>query len=298
MSNYTESHWNPLFSVCSLYLKPVQSKNYDMMAKSCAAIDESSPELALKSFLADQPISSTESLVRSLKNALVMMHARSLGAKHILLPTSATDLAIDVLSGISTGEGFNMPSRLLNQIDCIEPGSDGSEPCIQFLPCKDSLTKELVLYNHFEKLRILQVYDMHTNALPRASIFMATQTLVTGLEKGFPSTVATVVKTASKLIYDTSKQAKTEDGRGLLCVICNLPCQDGADGWMSAVSIHSMDTIANDGASSVLEPSHKLCYACNVALNGRIPESRPCWTEKDADDLPPSIQQFMLPLDE
>ncbi|CAJ0636867.1 3401_t:CDS:2, partial [Entrophospora sp. SA101] len=124
------------------------------------------------------------------------------------------------------GRGFTLPLEISAQEDSWFKGLVVSRPM------KDMLSKEIGIYNHFLELDIIFTPTLTTmKTSSKASIDKLTEDFIVGLEKEYPSTVSTIVRTAAKL--NTSNSIDPENR----CVICFLPYQKDNKVWQDRITV-------------------------------------------------------------
>ncbi|KAK9727632.1 Cytoplasmic tRNA 2-thiolation protein 2, variant 2 [Basidiobolus ranarum] len=148
-----------------------------------------------------------EDMISYLKNKLLIQIAKRENCSIILLGDSSTRIAVKCIAYTSKGRGFSLPYDVAAEIE-VEKG-------VGYLrPLRDCLTKELGIYNYLHKLETVFVPTITTGAPIKASIDRLTEEFITSLDRDFPSTVSTVVRTASKLT--TSKSSEQNER----CTVC------------------------------------------------------------------------------
>jgi cytoplasmic tRNA 2-thiolation protein 2 len=191
-------------------------------------------------------------VVATLKTRLLVDVAKINGCEGILFGDSTTRLAEKTLTETAKGRGFSLPWQI----------SDGMSPYgITFnYPLRDLLKKELMKFSKITPL----LNDLIIYREP--SIFSASskQTTIDDLmiqyfesvEENYPSIVANVVRTSSKLKPLTGDE--TED-----CGMCGLPVAEGTDGIFGGGGDQNSDSRpARDNRLKIL------CYGCSRSING------------------------------
>lgn len=175
----------------------------------------------------------------------------------ILFGDSTTRLAEKTLTETAKGRGFSLPWQV----------SDGMSPYgIHFhYPLRDLLKKELFSFSSMTTppLTNLIIYQNRSTQVSASSKSTSIDDLMAqyfeSVEENYPSIVANVVRTASKLNPPPPVENSPE------CTFCGLPVADGTDG---------INGWGGDQTSEV-EPNQDsrhnvgiLCYGCARSING------------------------------
>jgi cytoplasmic tRNA 2-thiolation protein 2 len=193
-------------------------------------------------------------IVTSLQSRLLVDVAKQNGCESILFGDSTTRLAEKTLTETAKGRGFSLPWQI----------SDGISPLgVGFkYPLRDLLKKELVAFSCITRPSLADLV-IHPQPLPHISASSKLTTIddlmvqyFESVEEHYPSIVANVVRTSSKLKLLTGED-ETE------CGICGLPVAEGTDGifgWGGDQNSHSRQ-IESDYHGV-------LCYGCSRSING------------------------------
>ncbi|ORX97935.1 hypothetical protein K493DRAFT_406773 [Basidiobolus meristosporus CBS 931.73] len=235
-SEYTESgDFEQVLRTATLS-RDASAKNHDQLK---AVLEDSSLTNREKIHALLSGVTKTtakEDLIAYLKNRLLLRIAQRENCSIILLGDSATRIAIKCIAYTSKGRGFSLPYDVATEIE--------AENGIGYLrPLRDCLTKEIGIYNHLNKLETVFVPTLTTGAPIKASIDRLTEDFITGLDRDFPSTVSTVVRTASKLV-PTESSEKNER-----CAICLRPMQNGVSEWRERITVMEMPHQENNTAT-------------------------------------------------
>lgn len=200
------------------------------------------------------PTSRTD-IVSTLLTRLLVDVAKTNDCESILFGDSTTRLAEKTLTETAKGRGFSLPWQV----------SDGTSPHgVGFnYPLRDVLKKELA---SFSSLTTPPLTDLIIHQNPSSHV-SASSKLTTiddlmaqyfeSVEENYPSIVANVVRTSSKL-----KPLSTDGAAS--CGLCGLPVEEGTDGifgWGGDQNSHSRP--ARD------DENHRiLCYGCSRSING------------------------------
>ncbi|OCH83976.1 hypothetical protein OBBRIDRAFT_840060 [Obba rivulosa] len=239
------------------------------------------PLESLRSYLSSLPTSTAVcSALHALTRVLLLHTAAETDSSHLLLGTSLTSLAISLIRGIGQGAGFNIEQEIQEEwlSDIRPPNFDSNDRANEnqkgvrvIRPLRDVGLKECAFWAWWEKLRIVGE-DRTGWPDSRQEIGGLTKDFIMGLEKDYPSTVSTIVRTCAKLSPRGEVSGK--------CVLCERPAQEGVQEWKSRISVRttaqSVDATAPplpaplqaDNASATRLASH-LCYACHTTLTSR-----------------------------
>lgn len=178
----------------------------------------------------------------------------------ILFGDSTTRLAEKTLTETAKGRGFSLPWQV----------SDGASPFgpTMYYPMRDLLKKEIIQFTKLvtdPPLEELIIPERQKTIINTTSKGTTIEDLVTqyfeSVEENYPSIVANVVRTGSKL--EMPKQDGDED----MCGLCGIPVAKGTDGiygWGGD------QTSANKAAKHGLPAKTQgiLCYGCSRSING------------------------------
>lgn len=201
-----------------------------------------------------QSPTSRADVVSTLLTRLLVDLAKRNNCENILFGDSTTRLAERTLTETAKGRGFSLPWQV----------SDGISPYgIGFnYPLRDLLKKELVT---FSSLAIPPITDLIIHQEPSSHISASSKTTTIDdlmaqyfetVEENYPSIVANVVRTSSKLM-----PLICDDNTA--CGICGLPVAEGTDG------IFGWGGDQNSGSRPARENGHDdvLCYGCSRSIN-------------------------------
>ncbi|KAI9777838.1 MAG: cytoplasmic tRNA 2-thiolation protein 2 [Geoglossum umbratile] len=194
-------------------------------------------------------------ILNILRTRLLVEIAKERGCEGILWGDSTTRLAEKTLAETAKGRGFALPWQL----------SDGVSPhgLVFKYPLRDLLKKELVTYASLVDPP-LTPFIASGHVYPASNSKSATiDDLMTNyfesVEGNFPSIVANVVRTSSKLV------ASQPFSSGERCGICEMPIAKGAGG------LHGWGGNQEDEANpsdSNLRTVKGLCYGCTRSTLG------------------------------
>lgn len=210
----------------------------------------------LQKFIGSMPSATSKAdIVATLLHRLLVEVAKKNSCEGILFGESTTRLAEKTLTETAKGRGFSLPWQV----------SDGMSPYgIAFhYPMRELLKKELVTYTSLttpplNDLVIFQAPSTHVSASSKSTtIDDLMAQYFQSVEENYPSIVANVVRTSSKL------KALSEDDKEP-CGFCGLPVAKGTDGifgWGGDQNSHSRSSAENS-------PHGILCYGCSRSING------------------------------
>jgi cytoplasmic tRNA 2-thiolation protein 2 len=210
--------------------------------------------------------SSRMDIVLIQRTRLIIRTARSLGCTSIAWGDSTTRLAERVLTETAKGRGFGLP-QLIGE----SSSRDGVD---NIYPNRDLLRRELDDYLHTVVPQLKDVAAGEGNASGAeaqsapaiSSKDMAIEQLIdqyfTTVEQNYPSIVANVVRTSTRLFPQVSETGKQE------CSVCGLYFPQGRNG----VQIWGGDqAVRNRKDGKALEPDssapRNLCYGCTRSLD-------------------------------
>ncbi|KAF9550875.1 Cytoplasmic tRNA 2-thiolation protein 2 [Mortierella hygrophila] len=200
------------------------------------ASEEGAPKLSrqekiskLKALLgACTTLTAKETVLQHFRSSLLIQLAKRGECTTLALGDSATRVAIQIIELTAIGRGYSLPheTSLL---------SSWIQDCKVIRPLKDCLVKELDTFCGLNGLVLIERHHaqldwtMKTKAEVK-SIRRLTDEFITGLDKEFPSTVATVCRTAAKL-------TPPEATYGQKCPLCHGPVQAGVQEWKRRITV-------------------------------------------------------------
>lgn len=198
---------------------------------------------------------SRQDVATTLLTQLLVDVAKRNDCESILFGDSTTRLAEKTLAETAKGRGFSLPWQV----------SDGmSSHGVAFnYPIRDLLKKELVTFTSLTSppLTDMIVYQNAASHVSASSKLTTIDDLMIqyfeSVEQNYPSIVANVVRTSSKL-----KPMSGDAAAG--CGLCGLPVSEGTDG------IFGWGGDQNSDPRPVRESSEErvLCYGCSRSING------------------------------
>lgn len=255
--------------------------------------DEGAEKLLKSTLDGIKSVSAKEDFICSLRQKILLEIARHCGYSKVMLGSSGTQLAVKLLTNISTGRG---------KCAAMEAAfADRRHGDILFLrPLRDFSSKEVAIYNNLHNVDTVFIPTLTTKADKGVSIEHLTESFVTGLQADFPSTVSNIMRTGEKL--DSSKEKAIEKQ----CTLCQGPLDTdvGASSALSAVEFSQQisrgklvvdkgDNCSQtteccgegDGSCQSSKPSKpssdevisSLCYGCRIVVKEmddvyRLPE--------------------------
>jgi cytoplasmic tRNA 2-thiolation protein 2 len=238
----------------AIHLDSIDWKSSNMPER-CRGTKEAGIE-ALKQFIGSIPSATSRAdVIATLLSRLLVDVAKRNSCESILFGESTTKLAEKTLTETAKGRGFSLPWQV----------SDGMSPYdVAFnYPMRDLLKKELVAFSSLTSppLSDLIIFpESSTNVSASAKSTTIDDLMAQyfeSVEENYPSIVANVVRTSSKL----KPQAGNETAA---CGLCGLPVAQGTDGifgWGGDQNSHSRAKTEN-GLHSIL------CYGCSRSING------------------------------
>ena len=231
------------------HIVPIDTQAEDSVAWEKHLSTSESTVNSLSSLSHASPSSQTDLRQISLSKVIVN-GAHALGCEGVLWGHTATRLAERVLAETAKGRGFGLPWLV----------KDGASPFgVDFIyPMRDLLKKEAEAFATSLGLVDIDAISKRTFApvsSKNTSIDGLMEEFFKSVEKEYPSIVANVVRTSSKL------QA-TEISQSIRCEFCNLPVETGRMGLVGWQGDGNKDVTC---APFVPEG---LCYGCaRSALN-------------------------------
>ncbi|KAF9966404.1 Cytoplasmic tRNA 2-thiolation protein 2 [Mortierella alpina] len=178
-------------------------------------------------------LTAKETLLQHFRSSLLVQLTKRAQCTILALGDSATRVAIQIIGLTAIGRGYSLPheTSLL---------SDWIQDCKVIRPLKDCLVKELDTFCSLRQLEMIEKHEAQLDWTMRTkaeikSIDRLTQEFITGLDKEFPSTVATVCRTAAKL---TAPGATYQDR----CPLCHGPVQKDVQEWKNRITVTTAPT--------------------------------------------------------
>jgi cytoplasmic tRNA 2-thiolation protein 2 len=198
-------------------------------------------------------------VLSTLRTRLIVEHAKLTGCESILWGESTTRLAQRTLAETAKGRGFSLPWQV----------SDGESPFgMNFhYPLRDVLKKELVSYMNMAESGLAGLVHETSSGVTMASMSSKKTTIddlmkqyFESVEENFPSIVANVVRTTSKLEV---RPSATSDPR---CSLCSMPVPGGQFG------IHGWGGDQQDGDDfASTDIKRNICYGCTRSMPKTVP---------------------------
>ncbi|KAG0008952.1 Cytoplasmic tRNA 2-thiolation protein 2 [Entomortierella chlamydospora] len=198
-------------------------------------------------------LTAREMILQHFKSSLLIQLAKRAKCTILALGDSATRVAIQIIGLTATGRGFSLPhetSLLSNWV----------QDCKVIRPLKDCLVKELDTYCSLNSLELIERHSANLDWSVKTkgdvkSIKRLTEDFITGLDKDFPSTVATVCRTAAKL---TPPEVTYENK----CPLCLGPVQEGVQEWKERITVTTAPPDSSNNATNVSDG----CCSSNGAV--------------------------------
>lgn len=221
---------------------------FDTVVDSSISPEECSAELRVqKASRRLQSPTSRADLIGIVKRRLIGAFAAKEHCDSILYSDSTTRLAERVLAETSKGRGGHLPLLISDGISL-----DGV-PCSY--PMRDLLEKEVMMYAKIAEppieqlIRPINEKRVHVSSKDLTIDALMGQYFDT-VEENYPSIVANVVRTTSKLNATTEANTTT-------CELCVLPIGDGEHGGEQTTT-----DSAGDAAHTENKPISRLCSGC------------------------------------
>ncbi|KAI9698700.1 MAG: cytoplasmic tRNA 2-thiolation protein 2 [Candelina mexicana] len=221
----------------------------------------SSKEEKLDALLSSLPSTTSKfDVLCTLRTRLIIEFAKKKGCEGIFWGDSTTRLAEKTLAETAKGRGFSLPWQI----------ADGASPHgLNFkYPLRDLLRKELVTFSELTSPPLTALIF----AQPQTAQFSASAKSTTidnlmsqyfeSVEENYPSIVANVVRTSSKLRIPTN--SKTDQ----ICKLCGLPVPGGAmgiHGWGG----DQKATVDKIDPETTRRQVQALCYGCARSALGK-----------------------------
>ncbi|KAF9358584.1 Cytoplasmic tRNA 2-thiolation protein 2 [Mortierella sp. AD094] len=206
-------------------------------------------------------LTAKETILQHFRSSLLIQLAKRAKCTILALGDSATRVAIQIIGLTAIGRGFSLPhetSLLSNWV----------QDCKVIRPLKDCLFKELDTYCSLNSLELIEKHSAKLDWSVKTkgevkSIKRLTEDFITGLDKDFPSTVATVCRTVAKL---TPPEVIYENK----CPLCLGPVQEGVQEWKERITV---TTAPSDSSNNTTNVSDECCSSngavcCGGASNG------------------------------
>ncbi|KAG0046080.1 Cytoplasmic tRNA 2-thiolation protein 2 [Gryganskiella cystojenkinii] len=194
-----------------------------------AAVSRQDKIAKLKTLLAAcTTLTAKETLLTHFRSSLLIQLAKRAECTQLMVGDSATKMAIQIISLTAIGRGFSLPYETSLMSNWVQD-------CKVIRPLKDCLNKELELCCKLKDLETIEghsadlAWTMRSKAEVK-SIARLTEEFITGLDKEFPSTAATVCRTAAKL---TAPDATYENK----CPLCLGPVQKDVQEWKNRITV-------------------------------------------------------------
>ena len=227
---------------------------------SATAIGLKSNAELLKNFMSLLPSATSRTdMVNMLRTRLIVEFAKTNSCKYVVWGDSTTRLAEKTLAETAKGRGHSLPWQT----------ADGSSPqdIIFNFPMRDLLRKEIIVYSTMTSpslatLTFEQQVSPPSMSSKNSTIDSIMSQYFETVEENYPSIVANVVRTSTKL------QADDPVGLRCVCAICALPVRldaQGLHGWGGNQADSSEGLIS---AKSNFKQNITLCYGCARATIG------------------------------
>eukprot|EP00730_Choanoeca_flexa_P002199 TRINITY_DN10949_c0_g3_i3.p1 TRINITY_DN10949_c0_g3~~TRINITY_DN10949_c0_g3_i3.p1 ORF type:complete len:428 (+),score=84.03 TRINITY_DN10949_c0_g3_i3:31-1314(+) len=155
-------------------------------------------------------LTAQQDMIRLLKRQLLLASARRLGCTKIMVGSCHDQLAMNILTDLSSGRGGNMTkqSTFAEKLDGVTI----------VRPLRKVSSREAGFYNHFNNIRPYVPKIRGAHAPDKASFERLIQAFVAELLVNFPSTAAAVFRTSEKIEMARADELPE-------CVLCNGPVE-------------------------------------------------------------------------
>ncbi|TCD65230.1 hypothetical protein EIP91_002938 [Steccherinum ochraceum] len=234
--------------------------------------ESTSPLEAMRSYMASLPTTTARSTaLQTLTRVLLQYTAQANDCSHLVLGTSLTSLAVSLISGVAHGGGFHVREEMQEEwtadqssdreVDVAKKATKRHGLRI-IRPLRDVGMKECGAWSWWMGLKVVGRENWEWPGF-KPGIGALTKAFIVGLEKDYPSTVSTIVRTCGKLSPKGIVEGK--------CISCERPIQSGIQDWQARISIrsrHNGDEQAPfEEVAESLSPF--LCYPCRITLTSR-----------------------------
>ena len=216
----------------------------------------------LQTFLSSLPSATSKAdMINVLRTRLIVEFAKSNDCECVAWGDSTTRLAEKTLAEAAKGRGFSLPWQT----------ADGPSPHgIMFIfPLRDLLRKEIIAYSQSVSPPLTplilepQISTQISTSSRATTIDDLMAQYFSSVENSYPSIVANVVRTSSKL---QAPQSTTST----LCQICGLPIDpeaQGLHGWGGDQATASTCVLEDTRLSSSTSQSPTYCYGCARSIH-------------------------------
>ncbi|GHJ85675.1 hypothetical protein NliqN6_2077 [Naganishia liquefaciens] len=266
-----------------------------------------SPLESLTSLLTTLPAASHPHLLTQILTSLLHLAASHLPAiTHLLLGETSTRQAQGIIAGAAIGNGWGLPIDL--QGVHVLPtaghgGGGGGGDVTRIKPLREAMFKEAAYYCHIKRIPTVnhRLWDRTVGTLGAGagpgdksrikgvgeargkgginSLEKLTEDFITNLGATHPSTVSTISRTGSKLVF-RGRQPAEGNAEHIVCPLCGLPAEPSSLEWKARTALTSLGKLPDTGAPSAdddddvpqttAHPAHGLapllCYACLTAM--------------------------------
>lgn len=208
----------------------------------------------------------------------IIRQAQMYKCEGIIWGDTTTRLAEKILASTALGRGATLP-WLVNDGSSPYTLSNSSTKIVFLYPMKDVLRKELEPYSKVSNITTLAMPQRASGAVvssKNATIDGLMKEYFESVEKDYPSIVANVVRTSSKLrpTNDVTTHLKQDESAygASHCELCGVPVAAGAFGiysWGGSQASQNAGTVNTSTPSQPVIPidptvisDHRLCYGC------------------------------------
>ena len=227
---------------------------------SATAIGLKSNAELLKNFMSLLPSATSRTdMVNMLRTRLIVKFAKINSCKYVVWGDSTTRLAEKTLAETAKGRGHSLPWQTAD-------GSSAQDIIFNF-PMRDLLRKEIIVYSTMTSPSLATlIFEQQVSPASMSSKNSTIDSIMSQyfetVEENYPSIVANVVRTSTKLQADDPADLRC------VCAICALPVRldaQGLHGWGGNQEDSSEGLIS---AKSNFKQNITLCYGCARATIG------------------------------
>ncbi|RWS17008.1 cytoplasmic tRNA 2-thiolation protein 2-A-like protein [Dinothrombium tinctorium] len=204
-------------------------------------------------------LTSKEEYIRRTRNLLLLKLAEKEKIPFVFLGTMGSRLAINLLTDVLQGKG--------NQLH-YEVGFCDDRHEVKFVkPLREFVKKEIVFWNQMRKVKYRETQTLTTKRDKNASLSKLTEAFVTSLERDFPATVYTIVRTGNKL--------KPLEKAEIKCSLCLSQIDDESNHQYSATkALLLSEKLSKNVHEEIDFHTHKkLCYGCRILMKDSLNSS-------------------------
>ncbi|KAG0366808.1 hypothetical protein BC939DRAFT_462162 [Gamsiella multidivaricata] len=212
-------------------------------------------------------LTAKETILQHFRSSLLIQLAKRAKCTILALGDSATRVAIQIIGLTAIGRGYSLP----HETSLV---SNWVQGCKVIRPLKDCLVNELDTFCRLNELGLIEKHAASLDWTVKTkgevkSISRLTEEFITGLDKDFPSTAATVCRTAAKLTPpDVTYENK--------CPLCLGPVQEGVQEWKNRITVTTAPSSASNSAVETLGTNDGCCSSKGTECCGSSGSTSSC----------------------